>query len=186
MSIFASYSLQIQLNFPKCLSLKVRRYINYKATCQANIKIDFNNLPCLKYHDLIGGKDTDEELKYKKWEEGFRRDKCNKIKLTNWKPIAEKKNPSIEIWLDIEYWSFGDGVSPTICDPAYKNRLDKILETYVLLNNPVLWDGWTRLPNMTFPSVPSMNSREFLYHSVDEQPRNRPERPSPAISARAN
>lgn len=51
-----------------------------------------------------------------------------------------------------------------IHDLAYKNRLDKILEIYVLLNNPVLWDGLTRLPNMTFPSVPSMNPREFCIY----------------------
>lgn len=44
----------------------------YKATCQAKVKIGFNNLPCLKYDRC---KDTDEELKYEKQTEVFRRDK---------------------------------------------------------------------------------------------------------------
>lgn len=56
----------------------------YKATCQAKIKIGFNNLPCLKYHDLIGAKiqmkNSNTKTKRKCLEEIS---KCNKIKLTN-------------------------------------------------------------------------------------------------------
>lgn len=65
----------------------------YKAICQAKIKIGFNNLPCLKYHDPIGAKIQLKSLNTKAKRKCLEEiSKCSEIKLTNGKSIAGKKS----------------------------------------------------------------------------------------------
>lgn len=65
----------------------------YKAMCQTKIKIGFYNLPCLKYHDLIGAKIQLKSLNTKTDRKCLEEiSKCNEIKLRNGKSIAGKKS----------------------------------------------------------------------------------------------
>jgi len=69
----------------------------YKAACQAKIKIGFNDLPCLKYHDLIGAKIQLKSLNTKAVRKCLVEiSKCNEIKLKNGISIAGKIFPALK------------------------------------------------------------------------------------------